>query len=180
MAEQFSIDGAELAASPGTIASDRQDSLPPGLHPSVTNVPVTPGIGLGEYASQKNTGDSSYFVHDLSKLRETMAQSPSAAASGAKTNHEILRRMSLSGPGLKRQDSLLDVDPRAANPSLSLSGGIISATFCIPHSLKYRKGSDWVRFQSLQMKTSLTHAIGITISSWYICPFRLLHLPVIR
>ncbi|KAH6677306.1 glycosyltransferase family 20-domain-containing protein [Halenospora varia] len=71
-----------------------------------------------------------------------MAQSPSDAASGAKTNQEILRRMSLVG-GLKRRDSLFDIDPRAANPSLGLSGGVISATFCIPHSLQYRKGKDW-------------------------------------
>jgi len=72
-----------------------------------------------------------------------MAQSPSDAASGATSNREILRRMSLSG-GPKRQDSLSELDPRAANPSLGLSGGIISATFCIPHSLQYKKGADWV------------------------------------
>ena len=72
-----------------------------------------------------------------------MAQSPSEAASGAKSNRDILRRMSLTG-GLQRKDSLNEIDPRAANPSLGLSGGVISATFCIPHSLTYRKGTEWV------------------------------------
>jgi trehalose 6-phosphate synthase/phosphatase len=72
------------------------------------------------------------------------AQSPTEAASGATSNQEILRRMSMSSPTMQRRDSLFEIDPRAANPSLSLSGGIISATFCIPFSLKHRKGQDWV------------------------------------
>lgn len=81
-----------------------------------------------------------------------MAQSPSDAAAGATSNHEILRRMSLNA-GQQRRDSLADIDPRAANPSLNLSGGVISATFCIPHSLKYRKGADWVSWSSVPIKT---------------------------
>ncbi|AEO60371.1 glycosyltransferase family 20 protein [Thermothelomyces thermophilus ATCC 42464] len=32
---------------------------------------------------------------------------------------------------------------RAISPDLALTGNIISATFNIPHSLKYRKGADW-------------------------------------
>ncbi|KAG9234228.1 glycosyltransferase family 20-domain-containing protein [Amylocarpus encephaloides] len=70
-----------------------------------------------------------------------MAQSPSDAASGARSNQEILRR-SLVSP-IQRPDSVFEIDPRAANPSLGLSGGVISATFCIPHTLGFRKGSDW-------------------------------------
>jgi trehalose 6-phosphate synthase/phosphatase len=70
-----------------------------------------------------------------------MAQSPSEAAAGAKSGHDILRRMSLVGSW---QDSLSDIDPQAAHPSLSLSGSVISATFCIPYSLHFRKGFDWV------------------------------------
>jgi trehalose 6-phosphate synthase/phosphatase len=110
------------------------------------NVPVTPGIHLGEY---DGSGDSpSYFTHDINKLRSSMAkdssaQSPSEAADGARTNRDILRRMSLTG-GPKRQETLNELDPRVTFSSLGLSGGIISATFCIPHSLQYRKGADWV------------------------------------
>jgi len=143
MAQKFNREGAELAASPRPLLPDRQESIHPGLRPSLTNVPVTPGILLNEYDGEGNSSEASYFTHDITKIRSSMAQSPTDAASGAKSNREILRRMSLT-TGLQRRDSLLDIDPRAANPSLSLSGGIISATFCIPHSLQYRKGADWV------------------------------------
>jgi trehalose 6-phosphate synthase/phosphatase len=147
MAQTFKDEGAEFAESPRPLLADRQESVHPGLRPSLVNVPVTPGIHLGEYASRPTTGDSvSYFSHNIAQLRNQMAQSPSDAAAGAKTNDEILRRMSVPSPGLQRKDSVLDIDPRAANPSLGLSGGVISATFCIPHSLQYRKGQDWVSY----------------------------------
>ena len=144
MEQKFAKEGADFAESPRPLTSSSEhESLHPGLRPSLTKVPVTPGIHLDEYDSQDSEDSQSYFSHKGSKLKESMAQSPSDAASGAKSNHEILRRMSLTG-GRKRQDSLNEIDPRAANPSLGLSGGIISATFCIPHSLQYRKGADWV------------------------------------
>lgn len=125
----------------------------PGQVASIVDVPVTPGIHLGEYAPTpftpldparplKSTG--SYFSHNITSLRESMALSPTEAASGARSDHEILRRMSLTG-GRPKVETLADIDPREANPSLGLSGGIISATFCIPHSLQHRKGAEWVR-----------------------------------
>ncbi|KAF3763929.1 family 20 glycosyltransferase [Cryphonectria parasitica EP155] len=40
-----------------------------------------------------------------------------------------------------RQVSISDI--RSAYPSLALSGNVISATFNMPHSLRYRKGADW-------------------------------------
>jgi trehalose 6-phosphate synthase/phosphatase len=123
--------------------SQRQESAHPALYPSQTEIPVTPGIHLSTYASDSSAGAAQlYFAHDVSKLRDKMAQSPSEAAAGAKSGHEILQRMSLSGH--QGQLPPRDVDPRAAHPSLSLSGSVISATFCIPHSLQYRKGRDWV------------------------------------
>lgn len=146
MAQKFENQGAELVESPRPLLPPSQDSIHPGLRPSLTNIPVTPGIGLGEYDSSQDTGTSSYFTADLKKLRDTMeatAQSPSDAAAGATSNADILRRMSLSTPG-KSSAPVMEVNPRASNPDLGLSGGIISATFCIPHSLKLRKGLDWV------------------------------------
>ena len=73
--------------------------------------------------------------------------SKSTQEAGAQDGHEILRRLSMSSGAQSRQ-SLSDTDPVAANPSLGLSGGVISATFCIPYSVEYRKGADraWVRF----------------------------------
>ncbi|KAI8235702.1 Trehalose-phosphatase [Colletotrichum sp. SAR 10_86] len=58
---------------------------------------------------------------------------------GTTTGKDILKRMTLAAMG--RRESLSQI--RASNPDLQLSGNIISATFNIPHSLKYRKGSDW-------------------------------------
>lgn len=112
-------------------------------YPPQTEIPVTPGIHISTYASDSSAAAAqSYFIHDINQLRDQTAQSPSEAASGAKSDREILRRMSLSSH--QKQASLTDVDPRAAHPSLSLSGSVISAAFCIPYSLHYRKGRDWV------------------------------------
>lgn len=178
MAQKFSEQGAEFAESPRPLGPQRQESLHPGLHPSLTNVPVTPGISLGAYASDGSGESPSYFTHNINQLRETMAQSPSDAASGAKSNQEILRRMSLTG-GPKRRDSLNEIDPRAANPSLGLSGGVISATFCIPHSLQYRKGADWVGTHFF-LRGSFTDCIlGTQFASRNICPLRFLHIPLL-
>jgi trehalose 6-phosphate synthase/phosphatase len=163
----FKAGSAELAESPRPLAPQRIDTDPdghPGLRSSLVNVPVTPGIHLGEYASESSSGGSrpttGYFQHDISKLRETMAQSPTEAASGATSNRDILRRMSLTG-GRKRTHSIAEIDPRAANPTLSLSGGIISATFCIPYSLQYRKGADWVSTPICLWCIYTDHQLGI-------------------
>jgi trehalose 6-phosphate synthase/phosphatase len=154
----FEEGSAELAESPGPLPGtlkreDSDNSGHPGLRSSLVNVPVTPGIHLGEYETSGSSGGgsrptTSYFHHDISKLRETMAQSPAEAATGAKSHRDILRRMSLTG-SKQRRESLSEIDPRAENPTLGLSGGIISATFCIPHSLQYRKGQDWVSISIL-------------------------------
>src|SRR5450432_588704 len=105
MAEKVPLD-----ESPRPIEGlQREESVHPGLQPSVTQVPVTPGIHLSTYIAD-SSGDTShsYFAHNVGKLRERMAQSPSEAAEGAKSGHDILRRMSLTGP---HRDSLSDVDP---------------------------------------------------------------------
>lgn len=75
-----------------------------------------------------------------------MDQTPSQLAEGAKDRQDVLRRMSLSDPRRYEEPiSELSIrDPRAAHPELGLSGNVISATFCIPQSLRYRKGQDWV------------------------------------
>ena len=143
MAQKFSKEGADFVESPRPLLGRNQESVHPGLRPSLTNVPVTPGIDLGAYIPAGGGSGGSYFPKEDSEIMG--AQSPIEAASGARSNQEILRRMSMGHPAMQRRDSLFETDPRAANPSLSLTGGVISATFCIPHSLKYRKGQDWVR-----------------------------------
>ncbi|KAM0132086.1 hypothetical protein ACHAP3_006522 [Botrytis cinerea] len=125
----------------------KQITRHPALSPSITNIPVTPGGYLGAYekieAEDKSLeiDEQNYFTQGFNQS-SIMAKSPSDAETGTLSNQEVLRRMSLA-PGRERQNSLSDLDPRAAHPSLNLTGGIISATFCIQQSLMYRKGSDW-------------------------------------
>jgi hypothetical protein len=185
MAQIFTNEDPELVQSPRPLLPESQDSIHPGLRPSLTNIPVTPGIGLGEYDSTQSTGTSSYFTTDLKKLRDNMettaAQSPSDAAAGATTNADILRRMSLTAPDLIGSAPVVEVDPRAGNPALGLSGGIISATFCIPHSLKLRKGSDWVRYTSVPGFLSPSNLPPEPRDTpWYFSPLRLLQISLIR
>lgn len=134
---------------------------------------VTPGIHQHTYNSADSSraqspSGSSYFppsnytTHDSHHRQTSSPQPPtsnnnitsnptsSPAANTAASNTskvppspgpgDILKRMTLAAMG--RRESLSQI--RSANPDLQLSGNIISATFNIPHSLKYRKGSDWV------------------------------------
>ncbi|KAI9052337.1 hypothetical protein LZ554_003687 [Drepanopeziza brunnea f. sp. 'monogermtubi'] len=134
------LEGESLPESPRPRLLNRQHSIHPGLRPSVTDIPVTPGFQLGEYIpspySAEDLEQASYFPRDTHKLRENMAHAPSAA-SGAKSNQED------STVGQARRKSSSEIDPRAANPTLNLSGSVISTTFCIPYGLTYRKGQDW-------------------------------------
>jgi trehalose 6-phosphate synthase/phosphatase len=87
--------------------------------------------------------------------------------------------MSLASPGMQRKDSLVEVDPRAANPSLGLTGGVISATFCIPHSLQYRKGADWVSNSDPALQELADDNLGIKHSTRHFRALRLLHPPLL-
>lgn len=115
---------------------------------------VTPGIHQHTYldsADNSRSGSPSYFSQSDRKVAFASSD-PSIAATPSITTHnlpqspgsitgkDILKRMTLAAMG--RRESLSRI--REANPDLQLSGNIISATFNIPHSVKYRKGSDWV------------------------------------
>ncbi|TAQ85370.1 hypothetical protein B7494_g6307 [Chlorociboria aeruginascens] len=139
MAQKSPEKSAQLAESPQSLsptAAAREESIHPGLRPALTKVPVTPGIHLGEYTSESPSAEPSYFAHNVKDLRGSMAQSSSGATSG-------LSRQMKSTSRVQRRETLADVDPRLANPDLGLSGSVISATFCVPHSIQYRKGTDW-------------------------------------
>jgi trehalose 6-phosphate synthase/phosphatase len=97
-----------------------------------------PGSDSADHEGQSYFSSSDRNV--VTSEPELIPQSPSEAAAGAQSGADILRRMSLVAMG--RRESLSEI--RAANPDLSLSGNIISATFNIPHAFKYRKGTDWV------------------------------------
>lgn len=139
--------------------SNTDSSLPAHQREAVINVPVTPGIATRTY-SPENSKDSteataSYFQSrphkeviaspdplddDDDEDHDMAATAPEGADAASMSGHDILRRMSKSSQN--RRESINDV--RAAYPSLPLSGNVISATFNMPHSLKYRKAADWV------------------------------------
>lgn len=152
---QRSVPGQDASPPSSEIPSpevpDRTESGEPRTGPAVVDVPVTPGIGVGAYEpSPEGAADNqptSYFPGRLDLAGEPKHESIADAAPGAESNEAVLRRISLSLDPT-RQDSVDELDPRAANPSLGLSGGIISATFCIPYSLRHTKGSEWVRSSS--------------------------------
>jgi hypothetical protein len=149
---------------------ERADTvLPPHVQPSMTQVPVTPGINFDTYRPYDTSpGDETpraaspgYFTHRESIASPDLTDlSPSEVAATSKTTENLLGRMSLAAMG--RRQSLSEI--RSAHPDLSLSGNIISATFNIPHSLAYIKGADWV---SLVLPSALLVLPFVS----FLCPF---------
>jgi trehalose 6-phosphate synthase/phosphatase len=137
-----------------------ESSLPPHFRPSNYEVPVTPGITREAYESDHGTPtpvagqsrEGEYF--SAKDIDHALAASPGPIGvdigaedfqakiiEGAENSKDFLRRLSFAVMG-GRRDSISEI--RKTSPNLSLTGNIISATFNIPHSLKYRKGADWV------------------------------------
>ncbi|OTB10376.1 glycosyltransferase family 20 protein [Daldinia sp. EC12] len=151
-AEQMSLSPRETLNE-----SDSQESpdLPPHLRKSVTRVPVTPGIQPSTYLSRTSTdsiksASPSYFTRDPASQNSGVSRpppaeppldgsSPTNLVKGATSDHEVLRRMSVSTKG--RRESISEI--RAAAPDLALSGNIISVTFTTPYSIKYLKNGEW-------------------------------------
>ncbi|OLN85827.1 Trehalose-phosphatase [Colletotrichum chlorophyti] len=116
----------------------------------ISSFPAGDGNEDSSYYDTNDDTDASRTLNAAKHLPNSPSQlaslNPNAASNSAAgnkitklTGRDILKRMTLAAMG--RRESLSQI--RAANPDLSLSGNIISATFNIPHSLKYRKGSDW-------------------------------------
>ncbi|KAK0648106.1 putative trehalose-6-phosphate synthase/trehalose phosphatase [Cercophora newfieldiana] len=135
-----------------------ESSLPPHFRPSNYEVPVTPGITREAYDSEETptpiagqSEQSGYFSQK--DIDHALAASPGPVGvdtgeanfqakiiEGAEGSKDFLRRLNFAVMGARR-DSISEI--RKSSPDLSLTGNIISATFNIPHSLKYRKGADW-------------------------------------
>lgn len=134
----------------------------PALHPSITNVPVTPGVHLTGKSAYIDPEDlengnelpfdpekatpgpswsaNSYFA-DQQQVADKAGGSTEAAA-GAQSEDEVVEKLKeIPDPATKHD--LADVDPRAAHPGLNLSGRIISATFAVPYDIGYSQGNDW-------------------------------------
>ena len=161
------IEGTKAPYFPRPSWLDRSETgLPPHERPSVTKVPVTPGIHLTTYQPPNEEDGTKgrpttpgYFTsgpaqHDgrdsqtlgrspLESLSELPSvgvhSSPTQAARSATSNQEVLRRLNLSSKGQWKSISQI----QAALPELGLTGNIISATFTLPYALKYNQSGDW-------------------------------------
>jgi trehalose 6-phosphate synthase/phosphatase len=110
-----------------------QESDHPALHPSITNVPVTPGVHL--------TGASAYIDPNTTDSEDKATP----GASGNANSYFADKQPAVKGATQNEagKPDLADVDPRAAYPELNLSGRLISATFAVPYNIGYSKGNDW-------------------------------------
>jgi trehalose 6-phosphate synthase/phosphatase len=123
-------------AKPEPMSSTRfepKESDHPALHPSITNVPVTPGVHL--------TGASAYIDPNTTDSEDKATP----GASGNANSYFTDKQSAVNGPTQNEagKPDLADVDPRAAYPELNLSGRLISATFAVPYNIGYSKGNDW-------------------------------------
>lgn len=138
---------------------ERDDSfLPAHLRASALQVPVTPGITAATYElepSETSPGGQDRSGQDYfsrKSVDHAIAPSPppnttnregqsfdNKVATGFHEGSEWIKRLSVAI--MSGQESMDEL--RAISPDLALTGNIISATFNIPHSLKYRKGADW-------------------------------------
>ncbi|MCJ1319724.1 threalose-6-phosphate phosphatase [Xylographa vitiligo] len=92
---------------------------------------------LNAAPDQPHTDQTSYFT---SPGTVTPADSPAKAASGSRSSADLLRRLSLVDGD---RPAIPFLDPQVEYPALNLTGRILSATFCIPHTLGFRSGRDW-------------------------------------
>jgi hypothetical protein len=102
---------------------------------------------------------------------DEISDSPVRATTGSRSSADLLRRLSLVDGD---RPNTPEIDPRAAYPNLSLSGRIISATFCIPHSLEFRSGHDWVGTIKSVCKSSADTSLGNQTPSRYLRSVRFL------
>lgn len=155
-----------MSSEPSRPERQSSDDTHPALHSKVTTVPVTPGVHTAGHSAYfqpdaaqdppsrpfelKNVPSGPQWNPNSSSAPENeRAVSPTNVAAGAKSPDEILRR--LSRPSLDAVDKvdLADIDPMAAHPNLNLSGGVISATTCVPYNIGYSPGNEWVSTGSL-------------------------------
>lgn len=155
-------ESADLASPRPALLNRAETELPAHERQSVTKVPVTPGIQLETYQSSEDhskrstspgyftSNPSTYPQHEGTIPEKPQLESPSQLpdvfstteedAKGAMSDEDVLRRMSLSSRG-RRRESIDDI--KDAVPDLGLSGNIISATFTVPHALKYQATGEW-------------------------------------
>ncbi|KAK6829357.1 glycosyltransferase family 20 protein [Apiospora arundinis] len=161
------IEGTKAPYFPRPSWLDRSETgLPPHERPSVTKVPVTPGIHLTTYQPPneedgtngrsttpgyftanpaQHDGRESQTVDDSplessSKLPGARVHSPpTPAARSVTSGQDVMRRLHLVPKG--QCEFISQIQP--AVPELALTGNLISATFTLPYALKYNQSGDW-------------------------------------
>jgi trehalose 6-phosphate synthase/phosphatase len=108
------------------------DGITPGICKLSGNSTYTeePKSLSQQQPSHPQGNSNSYFGSQDSKINPTEVRSNST---------ELLRRMSL----IDTARPILDATPKQKFPQLKLSGRIISATICIPHSIGFQSGAPW-------------------------------------
>ena len=128
---------------------DTKAPITPAFHSSRH---VNPSSNVSEISSppqrfKDSTDDSpqwnANYIAPTKSTKGRRPSSPTEVAAGARSPEELLRRLSLAVQR-PRQQSVTDVDPRLAHPGLSLSGNVISATFCVPYKINYAPDGEWV------------------------------------
>jgi trehalose 6-phosphate synthase/phosphatase len=131
-----------------------QSAVHPALHPSVTNVPVTPGVHIdgqsayiqAPFRSPESAGPQSRPTTAGAtfgpRWPDGIAEIDEATEAGGE---ELLRRLSLPGGPIVKDD-VMDHDPRDKYPGLDLSGRILSATFTVPYDVGFAPGPKWVSY----------------------------------
>ncbi|KAG9687786.1 glycosyltransferase family 20 protein, partial [Aureobasidium melanogenum] len=107
----------------------RLGSINPVFDPKNTEIPVTPAVDV--------TGRTSFF--QTHKVSSPEVATPEGQNDGV--GEDVLRRLSLKGH--QQSTDQADVDPKAAHPSLNLSGQVISAFFTVPYKIGFAAGSEW-------------------------------------
>jgi trehalose 6-phosphate synthase/phosphatase len=102
---------------------------------------VTPGIELATYVPEESPRETrGSDAHRSARV----SYFPPGDANANSAYRGLVRRVTIPFEFMARRESLSDI--RMANPDLSLSGNIISATFNLPHAVTYCKGGKWVSF----------------------------------
>lgn len=159
-------------STPSSPSEQRRSAhIHPALHPSVTGVPVTPGVSLagrsnyiapehlvdGANDSQDREAKNGGLENGTAAGSQTNADSYFGAKEGANERGQSIAHgpvgqkdqrqgsSGVNGDARQRHADAAVSDPRAAYPDLNLNGSVISATTYVPYDLGYAQGQEWVR-----------------------------------
>ena len=80
----------------------------------------------------------------------------------------LLRRLSIIGRP-HAQSEVPRTGPHILHPGSRVSGRIISAVFCVPFSIRYRKSAEWVSQSKSPVEKSMLMSLGPRVTSRDIC-----------